>query len=41
MLLEMNTALMLVVTCFTATVEANTEVRVTQSDTPSNTCYTH
>ena len=32
-LLAMSTALMLVVTCFTATVEANTEVRVTQSDT--------
>jgi len=32
-LLAMSTALMLVVTCFTAAVEANTEVRVTQSDT--------
>ena len=32
-LLAMSTALMLVVTCFTATVEANTEVRETQSDT--------
>ena len=31
----MSTALMLVVTCFTAAVEANTEVRVTQSDTKS------